>query len=134
MWWAIVRTPDGVSLWPVGEQVPDLRLVTAARVLTYYPAGDLWVGAGEYDLSLSLGEPHPKLIEKAKRIGTVEELRKVDTSDLDIHEADMLAAGRAQREAYAKVALAALDADARARVVAAVAVEEVPDAPADLTR
>lgn len=64
--WLIVVTPTGVHCWNVGD-VQDLDgAVLRARTMLGMPPGDDWVTVPNgWDVHLSHGEPHPRLLARA---------------------------------------------------------------------
>jgi hypothetical protein len=80
IWWLIIKTPQAVHCWNIGNP-DDLGrddLLDRARVASGFPASDDWISNGSgYDLQITYGEPHPSLLERAT-VGTVADLSKVD--------------------------------------------------------
>lgn len=119
-WWLIIHTPTGVYTWPVWGEAdpPDEDLINRARVAAGFPDHDRWATDGsDWDVQATLGEPHPKLLERAK-VGTIDDLRKVDAAAVGAHVKGRKASGRRARMDHIRVMLAELDADELAQVMA----------------
>jgi hypothetical protein len=124
-WWLIIGTPDGPHCWPVGDDPAELEhLVAAGRVLAGFPASEAWVDDGTaWDVQLTAGEPHDTLLVSAgDRVGTLEDLRKVDSGLVVAHQAARAEWLRARNVETVKLMLVALDADTLAAVLADPAV------------
>lgn len=115
-WWLIIRTPDGVHAWPVWEEhgESDETLINAARVSAGFPAHDQWGNDG-FDIQLTLGDPHPTLLERAT-VGTVEDLRQVAAVAVTAHADARAAAIRQTQIDAARTAYALLDDPGKAEV------------------
>ena len=119
-WWLYIRTPDANFVWPVGPPPLDDDVVNAARVATGFPAHENWIHDNQgYDLSYSPGEPHPRYVELHEPVhGTPEDLRKVDRTAVAEHVAAREQWQRNRHLDAVKAALAELDDDALAEVLA----------------
>lgn len=118
-WWLIIRTPEGAHAWPVwGEDdQPDEALINAARVATGFPAHDQWTEGSGYDVQLTLGDPHPTLLEQAA-VGTRDDLSNVDVRLVTAHADARATAARQSIVDGAKAALVDLDDETLKAVLA----------------
>lgn len=110
--WLIAHTPHGVRCWDLGvDELPDDvdALVAAAGLTVGLPADGPWVDtAGEWDLSLTVGQPHQTLLERAT-VADAAALRTVDPTRLAAYRQAQAHAIRATKVDAARAALAALD-------------------------
>jgi len=124
-WWLIIHTPDGPWCWPVGEDEAEReRLVNAGRVLAGFPADETWVDDGSvWTVMLTLGEPHGSLLVSAgDRVGTLADLRKVPGKQVDAHQIARAEWARVRNVEAFSAALASLDEETMAAVLADPAV------------
>lgn len=107
-WWIVVRTPDGISAWEIGDPGPDTvtDLVMRARALTGFPHGDGWAmnPVRDWDLALT-EEPHPDL---GARLRPLDELTGLSAGVLEPYVAQAAQVAREQRLADASAVLAGL--------------------------
>jgi len=114
--WLILRGPIGVHMWDFGdpETVPVQEWILAARAHLGYPVGDSWVHGDEWDASFVQGEPHESLMA----IATVHDVAELATVNSAAYVAEHEAACREERILGAAHALAGLDDETLAAVLA----------------
>lgn len=118
-WWLIIHTPAGPHLWHVGEadNTRQEDLAMRARVSTGFPQGDSWIESDSWRVAFTLGEPHPKLIARST-VHKLAELDAVDAAGLAAYRSAYAEAARADQLAAARAAVAELDPDTRAALLA----------------
>lgn len=126
-WWLIIHTPDGPWCWAIGDPGDDERerLVAAGRVLAGFPADETWADDDSpWNVQLTLGQPHHTLIARAHEahdaagVGTVTNLRAVKAELVDAHQAAREEWHKARYVDAVALALAGLDEESLAAVLA----------------
>lgn len=127
-WWIIVRAPDEIRCWNIGNPNDNKRedLLNRARTAVGFPARDEWAWDGSpWEVSLHAGEPHPSIRGfEDVNVHDVAELLNIDPAIVTAHAAARTEATRAaQAQGSVDVALsaiAALDPNAMKALVAAL--------------
>jgi hypothetical protein len=73
-WWLIIRTPDGMHIYELGEvDGEDLSAAIMARAAEVGVPDDWYARPEEgWELSLTAGEPHPSVMEQATTVTRLE--------------------------------------------------------------
>lgn len=118
-WWMIMHTPAGCNLWPVGEADNQRQedLAMRARTLIGFPQGDEWITSDSWRIAFTPGEPHPKLVARST-VHKLADLDAVDAAALAAYRDAYADATRAEQVAAARAAIAELDPDTRAALLA----------------
>jgi hypothetical protein len=74
-WWLIIGVPGAVHLYELGDLEGDaLDAAVADRSAQHEVPDDWWARKDEgWDRSLTMGEPHPKLLARATTVTRLED-------------------------------------------------------------
>lgn len=111
-WWLTINQAGTVACWHLGDVDDDQReqLITRARTALDVPVDDMGV-------HLHLGRPHDKFMARCS-VRDRAELVAVDSAAITAYRGRVATEARRVRRAAARAALADLDPDARAEVIA----------------
>ena len=111
-WWLIVRTPDGIHGYHLGDrddsQLDDL--IDRAAVVHDVPPD--WIDQEGWEVQKTGGEPHETLLAQTT-VHPLSSLSSVTPSQLDARRRAVADISRAERVANVERALASLDTSER---------------------